>query len=128
MGKNTRAGTDIDKILYPRAYMGNSTGRNFLMGTGMEWYYPMNMYPLSSLIRGGFSGWVDPALSSLLVGVGTGWQTCVASCRGGGTCATVDHHVGHSVFFEISVRFGFSVLKNFSFSNIKTDRFLENKN
>jgi hypothetical protein len=31
-------------------------------------------------------------------------------------------------FFGISVRFGFSVLKNFSFSNIKTDRFLENKN
>jgi hypothetical protein len=30
MGKNTRAGMGMDKILYPRAYMGNPTGRNFL--------------------------------------------------------------------------------------------------
>jgi hypothetical protein len=29
--------------------MGNPTGRFFLMGTGMEWYYPMGMYPLPSL-------------------------------------------------------------------------------
>jgi hypothetical protein len=39
-GKNTRAGTGMGKILYPRVYMGNPTGRIFLMGTGMEWYYP----------------------------------------------------------------------------------------
>jgi hypothetical protein len=48
-GKNTRAGTGMDKILYPRAYMGNPTGRIFFMGTGMEWYYPMGMYPSPSL-------------------------------------------------------------------------------
>jgi hypothetical protein len=28
-GKNTHAGTGMSKILYPRVYMGNSTGRNF---------------------------------------------------------------------------------------------------
>jgi hypothetical protein len=48
-GKNTRAGTGTSKILYPRVYMGNPTGIIFLMGTGMEWYYPMGMYPLLSL-------------------------------------------------------------------------------
>jgi hypothetical protein len=48
-GKNTRAGTSMGKILYPRAYMGNPMGRIFLMGTSMEWYYPTGMYPLSSL-------------------------------------------------------------------------------
>jgi hypothetical protein len=37
------------KILYPRVYMGNPTGRIFLMGTGMEWYYPTGMYLLPSL-------------------------------------------------------------------------------
>jgi hypothetical protein len=52
-GKNTRAGTGMGKILYPRAYMG---GRIFLMGTGMEWYYPMGMYPLPSLCIVGSSG------------------------------------------------------------------------
>jgi hypothetical protein len=50
MGKNTRAGMSMGKILYPRVYMGNPTGRIFLMGTGMEWYYPTGMYPLPSLI------------------------------------------------------------------------------
>jgi hypothetical protein len=30
--------------------MGNPTGRIFLMGTGMEWYYPTGMYPLPSLL------------------------------------------------------------------------------
>jgi hypothetical protein len=39
----------MGKILYPRVYMGNPTGRIFLMGTGMEWYYPTGMYPLPSL-------------------------------------------------------------------------------
>jgi hypothetical protein len=48
--KNTRAGTGMGKILYPRAYMGNPTGRIFFMGTGIEWYYPMVMYPLPSLL------------------------------------------------------------------------------
>jgi hypothetical protein len=28
-GKNTRAGTGMSKILYPRVYMGNPTGRFF---------------------------------------------------------------------------------------------------
>jgi hypothetical protein len=49
-GKNTRAGTGMGKILYLRVYMGNPTGRFFLMGTGMEWYYPTGMYPLPSLL------------------------------------------------------------------------------
>jgi hypothetical protein len=35
-GKNTRAGTSMGKILYPRVYRGTPTGRTFLMGTGME--------------------------------------------------------------------------------------------
>jgi hypothetical protein len=48
-GKNTRAGTSMGKILYPRAYMNNSTGRIFFMGTSMEWSYPTGMYSLPSL-------------------------------------------------------------------------------
>jgi hypothetical protein len=48
-GKNTRAGTCMGKILYPRVYMGKPTGKFFLVGTGMEWYYPTGMYPLPSL-------------------------------------------------------------------------------
>jgi hypothetical protein len=48
-GKNTRAGTCMGKILYPRVHTGNPTGRFFLMGRGMEWYYPTGMYPLPSL-------------------------------------------------------------------------------
>jgi hypothetical protein len=51
MGKNTRAGTGMGKILYPRVYMGNRRVEFFLMGTGMEWYYPTGMYPLPSLIH-----------------------------------------------------------------------------
>jgi hypothetical protein len=43
-GKNTHVGTSMGKILYPRVYMGNPTGRNFLMSMGMEWYYPTSMY------------------------------------------------------------------------------------
>jgi hypothetical protein len=31
-GKNTRAGTGMGKILYPRVYMGNPTGRIFFDG------------------------------------------------------------------------------------------------
>ena len=49
--KITRAGTSMGKILYPRPYMGNPTGRIFLMGTCMGWHYPTGMYPLPSLIR-----------------------------------------------------------------------------
>jgi hypothetical protein len=60
-GKNTRAGTGMGKILYPRVYMGNPTGRFFLMGTGMEWYYPTGMYPLPSLVVMIFlCGWWTP--------------------------------------------------------------------
>jgi hypothetical protein len=47
--KNTRTGMGMGKILYPRVYMGNPTSRIFLMDTGMEWYYPMGMYPLPYL-------------------------------------------------------------------------------
>jgi hypothetical protein len=36
-GKITHAGMSMSKILYPRAYMGNTPDRIFLMGTGMEW-------------------------------------------------------------------------------------------
>jgi hypothetical protein len=46
--KITHTSTCMGKILYPRAYMGNPTGR-FFMGTGMEWYYPTGMYPLPYL-------------------------------------------------------------------------------
>jgi hypothetical protein len=35
-GKNTRAGTGMGKILYPRVYMGNPTGRIFFDGYGYE--------------------------------------------------------------------------------------------
>jgi hypothetical protein len=35
-GKSTRTDTGMGKLLYPRVYMGNPTGRIFLMGTGME--------------------------------------------------------------------------------------------
>jgi hypothetical protein len=48
-GKITHAGTGMGKILYSRAYMGNPMGRFFLMGTGMESYYPTGMYLLPSL-------------------------------------------------------------------------------
>jgi hypothetical protein len=30
--------------------MGNPTGRIFLMGTSMEWYYPTGIYSLPSLV------------------------------------------------------------------------------
>jgi hypothetical protein len=50
MGKITRAGTGMGRILYPRAYMGNPMGRSFLMGTSMERHYPTGMYPLPSLV------------------------------------------------------------------------------
>jgi hypothetical protein len=87
MGKNTRAGTGMGKILYPRAYMGNPTGRNFLMGTGMEWYYPMNMYPLPSLVRGVLfwlggpraflpSRWGRHGLGNLCGVISWGWYVC----------------------------------------------------
>jgi hypothetical protein len=36
MGKITRAGTGMRKILYPRVYMGNPMSRIFLMGTCLE--------------------------------------------------------------------------------------------
>jgi hypothetical protein len=49
-GKNTRTGTGMGKILYPRVYMGNPAGNFFLMGMDMEWYYPTGKYPLPSLV------------------------------------------------------------------------------
>jgi hypothetical protein len=42
-GKNTRVGTGMDKILYPRVYMGNATGRIFFDGYGYGMVLP-NVY------------------------------------------------------------------------------------
>jgi hypothetical protein len=55
--KITRTGMSMGKTLYPRAYMGNSMGRIFLMGTGVEWYYPTSMYLLPSLLLAYVSCW-----------------------------------------------------------------------
>jgi hypothetical protein len=50
-GKNTRAGTGMGKILYPRVYMGNPTGRIFFDGYGYGMVLP--------------DGYVSVAISSL---------------------------------------------------------------
>ena len=39
-GKNTRAGMGMGKILYPRVYMGNPTGRIFFDGYGYGMVLP----------------------------------------------------------------------------------------
>jgi hypothetical protein len=38
----------VGKILYPQIYMDNSTSR-FFIDTCMEYYYPMDIHPLSSI-------------------------------------------------------------------------------
>jgi hypothetical protein len=53
--KNTRAGTGMCKILYPRVYMGNPTGRIFFNGYVYEMVLPdgyVPNYPLPSLSQG----------------------------------------------------------------------------
>ena len=65
-GKNTRAGTGMGKILYPRVYMGNPTGRIFFDGYGYgmvlpDGYVPvaipsMDLYPYPSPVGYPLSG------------------------------------------------------------------------
>jgi hypothetical protein len=45
--KNTRAGTGMGKILYPRVYMGNPTGRNFFDGYGYGMVLPDGYVPVA---------------------------------------------------------------------------------
>jgi hypothetical protein len=47
MGKNTRADTGMGKILYPRAYMGNLTGRFFFDGYGYRMVLPDGYVPVA---------------------------------------------------------------------------------
>jgi hypothetical protein len=49
MGKNTRAGTGMGKILYPRVYMGNPTGRIFFYGYGYGMVLPDGYVPVAIL-------------------------------------------------------------------------------
>jgi hypothetical protein len=46
-GKNTRAGTGMGKILYPRVYMGNPTGRIFFDGYGYGMVLPDGYVPIA---------------------------------------------------------------------------------
>jgi hypothetical protein len=46
-GKNTRTGTGMSKILYPRVYMGNPTGRNFFDGYGYGMVLPDGYVPVA---------------------------------------------------------------------------------
>jgi hypothetical protein len=46
-GKNTRAGTGMGKILYPRVYMGNPTGRMFFDGYGYGMVLPDGYVPVA---------------------------------------------------------------------------------
>jgi hypothetical protein len=46
-GKNTRAGTGMGKILYPRVYMGNPTGRIFFDGYGYGMVRPDGYVPVA---------------------------------------------------------------------------------
>jgi hypothetical protein len=50
IGKVTRVGMNMSKILYTRAYMINPTDIIFLVDTDMECYYP-SIYMLSSLLK-----------------------------------------------------------------------------
>jgi hypothetical protein len=47
MGKNTRAGTGMGKILYPRVYMGNPTGRIFFDGYRYGMVIPDGYVPVA---------------------------------------------------------------------------------
>jgi hypothetical protein len=46
-GKNTRVGTGMGKILYPRVYMGNPTGRIFFDGYGYGIVLPDGYVPVA---------------------------------------------------------------------------------
>jgi hypothetical protein len=46
-GKITRVGTGMGRILYPRAYMGNSTGKSFLDGYGYGTALPDGYVPVA---------------------------------------------------------------------------------
>jgi hypothetical protein len=46
-GKNTRAGMGMGKILYPRVYMGNPTGRIFFDGYGYGMVLPDGYVPVA---------------------------------------------------------------------------------
>ena len=46
-GKKTRAGTGMGKVLYPRVYMGNPTGRNFFDGYGYGMVLPDGYVPVA---------------------------------------------------------------------------------
>jgi hypothetical protein len=46
-GKNTRTGMGMGKILYPRVYTGNPTGRIFLGGYGYEMVLPDEYVPVA---------------------------------------------------------------------------------
>jgi hypothetical protein len=46
-GKNTRAGTGMGKILYPRVYMGNPTGRIVFDGYGYGMVLPDGYVPVA---------------------------------------------------------------------------------
>jgi hypothetical protein len=47
MGKNTRAGTDMSKILYPRVYMGNPMGTIFFDKYGYGMVLPDRYVPVA---------------------------------------------------------------------------------
>jgi hypothetical protein len=47
MGKIARAGTGMGRILYPRAYMGNPTGRSFFDGYGYGMALPDGYVPVA---------------------------------------------------------------------------------
>jgi hypothetical protein len=51
-GKNTRAGTGMGKILYPRVYMGNPTDRIFFDGYGYGMVLPDGYVPVAIPNRG----------------------------------------------------------------------------
>jgi hypothetical protein len=46
-GKNTRAGTGMGKILYPRVYMGNPAGKFFFDGYGYGMVLPDGYVPVA---------------------------------------------------------------------------------
>jgi hypothetical protein len=52
MSKITRAGTSMGKILYPRAYMGNSTDIIFFDGYGYGMALPDGYVPIAIPICG----------------------------------------------------------------------------
>jgi hypothetical protein len=60
-GKNTRSGTGMGKILYPRVYMGNLTGRIFFDGYGYGMVLPDGYVPVAISRRDPFNTSPEPA-------------------------------------------------------------------